>query len=106
MTSAVRFYEVDGEEMNADGGFIEVADDRTVTITTALAFVLDLPAWIDPRNPGSASTRPVGGFEKVGEEGDRTVVRPVGEWDSGAWLDKVRYHFRTPYLRAGEVEQS
>lgn len=106
MTSAVRFYEVQGEDMNADGGFIEVADDGSVTVTKGLDYAMDLPAWVDPRDPSSASTRPVGGFERIGEDGGRVIFKPVGTWDSAAWIDKVRYHFRTPYLRPGEVEHS
>jgi hypothetical protein len=106
VTLAVRFYAVDGENMNADGGFIEVADDTSVTISSDLAFAMGLPAWLEPRNPKSPSTRPVGGFERIGEDGGRAVYRPVGVWDAAQWIDKVRYHFRTPYLRPGEVERS
>jgi hypothetical protein len=100
----VRFWEVDGKDLNADGGYIEIADDGIVTMTGSLSFIADLRAPVDPSDMASASTCPTGGFEKVGEGDGRVVFRAVGAWDPGAWIDKVRYHFRTPYLRAGGVE--
>ena len=106
MTLAVHFYAVEGENLNADGGFIEVSNDGLVSVSSDLDWVVDLQAWVEPRNPKSAATRPVGGFEKVGEDGDRVIFKPVGTWDAAVWIDKVRYHFRTPYLRPGEVEKS
>jgi hypothetical protein len=99
----VRFWKVGGEEMNANGGFIEVADDGTVTMTAHMSFIADLRAPVDPRDMASASTRPAGGFERIGDAGDQVVVEAVGEWDPEAWIDKVRYHFRVSYLRPGEV---
>jgi hypothetical protein len=106
VSMVVRFFEIDGDDLNADGGSIEVADDSTVVISEPLAFAMDLPAWEDPTVPGSTSTRPAGGFERVGEEDGQVRFRPVGEWDSAEWIDKIRYHFRTPYLRPGEVERT
>jgi hypothetical protein len=104
MTLVVRFFEVQGDDLDADGGVIEVADDGLVSMSRQLDWIADLKAPIDPRDFTSASTRPAGGFERIGEDGDRVIFRPVGAWDPGVWLDRVRYHFRTPYLRPGEVE--
>jgi hypothetical protein len=106
VTLAVRFYAVEGDNMDADGGFIEVGPDGLVTMPKHLGWVTDLLAPVDPKDFQSASTRPVGGFEKIGEDGDRVIFKPVGTWDPAVWIDKVRYHFRTPYLRPGEVEKS
>lgn len=100
----VRFWEVNSEDVNADGGNIEVADDGTVTMTGCLSYIADLRAPVDPHNMASTSSRPTGGFEKVGEEDGRVIFTAVGTWDPALWIDKVRYHFRTPYLRPGEIE--
>jgi hypothetical protein len=106
MTMSVRFWAVKGRDVNADGGFIEVGDDGTVTVSKSLDWVLDLPAPVDIKDQSTPSTRPSGGFTKVGTDGDAIVFRAEGQWDAALWLDKVRYHFRTPYLRPGDVETS
>ena len=101
----VRFYEVvDRDHLSEDGGTIEVGSDGLVRVSDSLAYALDLPARIDIRDSQSPATRPSGGFEELSKSGGQTVFRPVGEFDPKLWLDKVRYHFRTPYLRPGEVE--
>lgn len=103
---AVRFYAVVGEDTDADGGSIEVGSDGLVRVTNSLDWVLTLPAPEDMEADDSPSTLPSGGFEKVSTEAGAEVYRPVGEFDPAKWLDRLRYHFRTPYLRPGEVEQS
>lgn len=103
---AVHFYSVEGDDLDADGGDIEVGSDGLVRVSDKLAWVLDLPAPMDIRDPVSLPTRPSEGFVKVAEEPGSEVWRPVGTFDAAVWIDKVRYHFRTPYLRPGEVEQS
>ena len=101
----VRFYEVvDRDHLSEDGGTIAVGPDGLVRVSDSLAFALDLPAREDIRDSQSPSTRPAGGFEQVSRSGGQTVFRPVGGWDPEMWLDRVRHHFRTPYLRPGEVE--
>ena len=107
MTLAVRFYAVVGENTDADGGTIEVASDGLVRTSNNLEWVLGLPAPEDMEADGSPSTLPSGGFTEVGDEpGGVKVFRPEGDFDAAKWLDRLRYHFRTPYLRPGEVEQA
>lgn len=109
----VRFYEVQGDELNGDGGFIEVTEDGSVRVTPNNEWMLadrkdgGLLAPEDITMPNSPSTRPANGFRRVGQEPDGTVIYAPDpeEWDGRRWLDKVRYHFRTVYFRPSEIEE-
>lgn len=105
VTLAVQFWEVQGDDANALGGRIEVDDQGLVHLPSTYDYMLDLPAPLDLRDLGSPSTRPAGGWVRVSEEDGIVTVRPEGAFDARLWLDKVRRHFRSPYLRAGDIEE-
>jgi hypothetical protein len=111
----VRFWVVDGDDVDADGGYIEVLTGGLVRLTSQNEWMLDsidgggtgLPAPEDLSVSGSPTTRPANGFLRIGVEDAGTILyraEPVDGWDGTHWLDRLRYHFRTPYLRPGEVE--
>ena len=110
--SKVQFWGVDEDDVNADLGAIEVTEDGTVMVSTGLEWIVApgsmLPAPDDIRTPGSPSTAPAQGFRKIGNTRAGTMAYvpvPKDGWDGRRWLDKVRYHFRTVYIRPGEVEE-
>jgi len=106
----VQFWAVDGEDLNADAGFIEVTEDGSVRISPRLEWVVEpdsmLPAWKNTTRLEQPTT-PENGFRRVGEEEDGTLIYAPDpeDWDGPLWLDRVRYHFRTVYLRPGAVEE-
>lgn len=106
----VRYWGVDGDEVNRDFGTIELTPEGDVLISERLEWIVApgsmLPAPKDIRDPQSPSTAPAGGFRLVGGRGKVLRYEPVERegWDGALWLDKVRYHFRTVYVRPGEVE--